>query len=93
MMELSEASAHRLEWRLRHFKWMLPKIMGSTADKEQFLAMFQVAMDEAYLEGIRDSKDLVDMLAAKFKHPVQIGLIANALGNLVDINTDTKTKG
>ena len=44
-------------------EWLLPQLAGEAGDREQFLALWDAAIDQAYLEGQEDSAELVRMLA------------------------------
>jgi len=53
----------RIEWKTRMLEWLLPQLAGEAGDREQFLALWDAAIDQAYLEGQEDSAELVRMLA------------------------------
>lgn len=78
----------RIEWQNRHLQWLLSRISGSSEDKQQFLDMWFLAMNERHAEGIDDAKHVVVMVHDEFPCG-QTRVIVKALTDLAELNRKT----
>lgn len=83
---LTPENRQRLEWRVRHAEWLLARITGTEADKEQFMAMFDAAVEQVFYEGMIEAKCLVERIAEKITTPVSLPFIAGKIGDLAELN-------
>lgn len=90
--KLTPENRQRLEWRVRHAEWLLAHIAGSDSDKEQFMAMFEAAIERSFYEGMIEAKGLVDQIAVSIKTPVPLNFIAEKIGDLAELNRSSASK-
>lgn len=90
---LTPENQQRLEWRIRHLEWLLPRIVGTEADVVQFMAMFDAAVDLGFYEGMIEAKSLVEQIAEEIKTPVALPFIAGKIGDLAELNRATAKEG
>lgn len=82
-LELTDETQQKLDWRMRHFNWLLPRISGSGEDKEQFMEMWFAALDQAFSEGTLEAADLVATIRKKHSSPSAVlGVIENSIREL-----------
>ena len=77
-----------VEWKMRHIQWLLPRIAGTDEDKEQFLAMFEAALDESFYEGTMEAKALIDRMAADIDQQVPLSFVSKWIGELARTNRE-----
>ena len=69
MSEISETRAREildsqpLQWKERLIKFLIPRLSGDEAQKEQSLEMVMASLTEAHHDGVRDCATLVKRLA------------------------------
>lgn len=83
---LDDESQQRLEWRMRSFAWLLQRINGTAEDKEQFLAMWNAAIERSFYEGTIEAASLVSLMAEGITNPVPLDYVAGKIRELAEKN-------
>jgi hypothetical protein len=83
---LTPENRQRLEWRMRTYAWLSDRIAGTPEDKEQFLALWTVAIDRSFYEGTVEAGILVAKMAEGISQPVPLSFVAGKINELAEMN-------
>jgi hypothetical protein len=56
--------SHQMQWRERLVRFLLPRLAGTTSDKETALVMVLAALEQAHAEGLSDAIYVIESVTA-----------------------------
>lgn len=88
-MSLSPERENRVDWRVRLWDYLSPRLIGEPAEKGVAFDMVSAGIHAAHAEGVTDAAYIIDQLreAVSDKAEIRIlGIVSNALTELRRLN-------